>query len=169
MNTKTIHILVFRCSMFWAFSLYLRNAKKTTVKRSFDAQCFELFLYLSMKLTTRISQKSRFDAQCSELFLYDTIILYKKISQWKVSMLNVLSFFFIRHAFIFLLGLSLPFRCSMFWAFSLFNIYKMQKKLLSPSFDAQHFELFLYARYKTKVRILQNRFRCSMFWAFSLY
>ena len=93
MNTKTIHILVFRCSMFWAFSLYLRNAKKTTVKRSFDAQCFELFLYLSMKLTTRISQKSRFDAQCSELFLYWNHLT--PCYDWRcVSMLNVLSFFF---------------------------------------------------------------------------
>ena len=160
---------VFRCSMFWAFSLCTEAGIVMWKWEGFRCSIFWAFSLWCTRLYITALELSRFDAQCSELFLYDTIILYKKISQWKVSMLNVLSFFFIRHAFIFLLGLSLPFRCSMFWAFSLFNIYKMQKKLLSPSFDAQHFELFLYARYKTKVRILQNRFRCSMFWAFSLY
>ena len=62
---------VFRCSMFWAFSLWLLSIL-TTSRRSdrFDAQRFELFLYLLrqwevLSLTTR-----GFDAQCFELFLY---------------------------------------------------------------------------------------------------
>ena len=107
----------FRCSMFWVFSLWDSICNLSNGKTAgFDAQCFELFLYRNWK---------------GDSFIHT-----------RVSTLNVLSFFFIlilqMKKTIFLV-----FRCSMFWAFSLWA-------------------------YRVCERLWILWFRCSMFWAFSL-
>ena len=128
--------------MFWAFSLFLeRLADKLYCyrvsmlsvlsfffinndrKRDLDLYFVLMLNVLSFFFVPLLSGLKRefyqcFDTQCSELFLYGSMIFYLRNGLDK-------------------------FRCSMFWAFSLFDtlyfiIYKMQK------------------------------FRCSMFWAFSL-
>ena len=133
----------FRCSMFWAFSLWQENIHYKRQRSScFDAQCFELFLYLEQSHWKEAWQ-IRFDAQCFELFLYQKaglrrpplftgfdaqcfeLFLYSffkiPLTERKgwVSMLNVLSFFFIH-----------------------FKKYLENEK---TGFDAQCFELFLYS------------------------
>ena len=89
---------LFQCSMFWAFSLWLLSIL-TTSRRSnrFDAQCSELFLYRLSKNLDALRDLQGFDAQCFELFLYNLDQI------WNTSLLR-------------------RFRCSMFWAFSLFYL-----------------------------------------------
>ena len=107
----------FRCSMFWAFSLSssLFNSSKSIV--GFDAQCFELFLYLH---------------HCS--------IAPNPLS---VSMLNVLSFFFITIKEVASLNPIFCFDAQCFELFLYDNVFAELKKT-RKSFDAQCFELFLY-------------------------
>ena len=133
--------------MFWAFSLLSVSTscrEVITILSGFDAQCFELFLYDLQRPSCKVWRKC-FDAQCFELFLYMKKICSRRFVNMQVSMLNVLSFFFILDPELLTEFSNLVFRCSMFWAFSLcvrcICYYKQTSK----------------------------GFRCSMFWAFSLY
>ena len=133
---------VFRCSMFWAFSLLVLKRPLLFTGLSFDAQRFELFLYYRLDFYDTILRCKKFrcsmfwafslwmklsflsalapegfDAQFSELFLYDVVF----------------------NNYIYILS----FRCSIFWAFSLWA-----------------------DRICKRLWILW--FRCSIFWAFSL-
>ena len=108
----------FRCSMFWAFSLSIIESDAWyIIKESFDAQCFELFLYLH---------------HCS--------IAPNPLS---VSMLNVLSFFFITIKEVASLNPIFCFDAQCFELFLYDNVFAELKKT-RKSFDAQCFELFLY-------------------------
>ena len=74
MSTMEIKVYLFRCSMFWAFSLSEVKFFINPFDWGFDAQCFELFLYKNSRS-------------------------HSWGGRWSVSMLNVLSFFFIRTTF----------------------------------------------------------------------
>ena len=113
-----------------------------------------------------------------------------------VSMLKVLSFFFIYFVYWWLMKQVLErfdaqcselflywqiqiynetevnrrFRCSMFWVFSLWDSICNLSNGKTAGFDAQFFELFLYYRLDFYDTILRcKKFRCSTFWAFSLF
>ena len=143
-NSQTSFTFTFRCSMFWAFSLYYTMTYKLTLADfGFDAQCFELFLYLSPELRCFIEKQVSMLNVLSFFFIYGFFEPTKKVGK-KVSMLNVLSFFF--------MGLDWKtnrtarkmFRCSMFWAFSLSSVAVSLSGYDFTGFDAQCFELFLY-------------------------
>ena len=94
-NTLDENYKLFRCSTFWAFSLSWKKLQPKDLRKCFDAQRFELFLY-------KIKRK------------------YANTKWNKVSMLNVLSFFFMKLEAI-TSTCMWKFRCSMFWAFSLWS------------------------------------------------
>ena len=182
-----------KCFDAQRFELFLYKsleAELVILGLGFDAQRFELFLYPNLVMQKK-DDHFCFDAQCSELFLY--------LSSWSiskkescVSMLNVLSFFFILKNLTMKKLLSLWFRCSTFWAFSLYESGELVQRVQEPSFDAQRSELFLYIgllvsnlnrlRFVSMLnvlsfffidtewgqRLVNDLFRCSMFWAFSL-
>ena len=84
----------FRCSTFWAFSLspQTMGSAITYYKRFRCSRFWAFSLFITrMEKTTYAS----FDAQFSELFLYKDWSLLMILDMKKVSMLNVLSFFFI--------------------------------------------------------------------------
>ncbi len=208
---------MFRCSMFWAFSLseelwleneglleevsmlnvlsfffMSRNRSYWSFEYCFDAQRFELFLYLFIRFAQMANVKTfrcsmfwafslfvwceileaekhlGFDAQCSELFLYSYLhIMEEKILQ----------------------------ECFDAQRFELF-LYDLLQKYgwTCKRFDAQRSELFLYnavrhyhqesgsirismlnvlsfffmSKRSQRMHCLGYWFRCSMFWAFSL-
>ena len=147
-TTKTF-LACFDAQRFELF-LYSHNGKNVNNGNQgcFDAQCFELFLYnlyksfwpkgkarfrcstfwafsLLKPSDTLLWLEMCFDAQCSELFLYPlfAFILYK-LYKW-VSMLNVLSFFFIGRP-------------------------SWDPLQLRVGFDAQCSELFLYSQWEIR-------------------
>ena len=79
------------------FFIMKRKLIKEIKRDRFDAQCFELFLYNELYLSIYEWCRS-FDAQCSELFLYLCKENKEGFGVLWVSMLNVLSFFFIAHS-----------------------------------------------------------------------
>ena len=134
---------VFRCSMFWAFSLYsllnISDQYNISVSMLNVLSFFFIVLLVVVRPLTTVFRCSTFwafslywiigeqsqpieicfDAQCSELFLYRYWVR-AKAREWFVSMLNVLSFFFIiERGLRTIITTNLTFRCSMFWAFSL--------------------------------------------------
>ena len=94
----------------------------------------------------------RFHTQLFELFLYIITLVSIKGDVDSVSMLNFLSFFLYPDIHQYTKKLFL-FRCSMFWAFSLFNAIMQYQNWLDPCFDAQCFELFLYLGVKKSLTI----------------
>ena len=109
----------FRCSMFWAFSLS-SGSKESSSRAMTPFRCSIFWAFSLLKPSdTLLWLEMCFDAQCFELFLYWFWKDRYFLRGW-VSMLNVLSFFFI-------IGLIFMIRYSG-----------------AKSFDAQCSELFLY-------------------------
>ena len=159
-------MFAFRCSMFWAFSLLKPSDTLLWLEMCFDAQRFELFLYIHAKADLKKPQFC-FDAQCSELFLYKFRIQY--LSQKKtVSMLNVLSFFFIILQKVLLNCIVI--QLSMLNVLSFFFMRRMSVLLFRRlSISMLNVLSFLFMVVINTYDIKEIRpFRCSTFWAFSL-
>ena len=135
----------------------------------FDAQHFELFLY---QACFYIMNETLWMFRCSMFWAFFFIWYYNPTRDFPstvVSMLNVLSFFFIVFDLLSVSTSCREFRCSTFWAFSLstsftfsFSDGKAEVSMLNVlsfffildcgnfllwkklRFDAQCFELFLY-------------------------
>ena len=128
------------------FELFLNENTGNTLNiiyYCFDAQCFELFLNkLQPKLLLRFSTTG-FDAQCFELFLNQRVQEPRFPRIKKVSMLNVLSFFLINNDY--------KKQLFYFQFVSMLNVLSFFLIILnqlgypkgSEGFDAQCFELFL--------------------------
>ena len=134
----------------------------------FDAQCFKLFLCAFTEWTKeRILSMFR----CSMFWAFSLFLerLADKLYCYRVSMLNVLSFFFIKiwtdgdtqlYALVSMLNVL------NFFFIKLAFISWMR---LSECFDAQCSELFSLSGTTIQPEIsLARLFRCSTFWAFSL-
>ena len=90
--------------------------------------------------------KNCFDAQCSELFLYKRLKMILMTECSLVSMLNVLSFFFIEKQRLKPLSTLLSFDAQFSELFLYDKGIKYFVKSTMKSFDAQGFELFLYIK-----------------------
>ena len=141
-------MLWFRCSTFWTFSLSslllyhewdslnvsmlnflsfffiwcIQLCKTNDGRKSFDAQCFELFLYMKNRIIKLLEERIAF--RCSMFWAFSLLasrLMMNADIYVCVSMLNVLSFFFI-------------------------NAYGFFESVKKIGFDAQCFELFLYLR-----------------------
>ena len=86
---------LFRCSMFWAFSLLSKEVweQSSLLTLRFDAQCFELFLYDLVEYAEANGVLFR----CSMFWAFSLCLTSWRTRSWS----------------------SMTFRCSMFWAFSL--------------------------------------------------
>ena len=83
-----------------------------------------------------------------------------------VSMLNVLSFFFIETIWHPVM-IGDVFRCSIFWAFSLYSLLNISDQY-NISVSMLNVLSFFFIVLLVVVRPLTTVFRCSTFWAFSL-
>ena len=133
----------FRCSMFWAFSLS-SGSKESSSRAMTPFRCSIFWAFSLLKPSdTLLWLEMCFDAQCFELFLYWFWKDRYFLRGW-VSMLNVLSFFFII-GLIFMIrysgAKSFDAQCSELFLY----IVKVECiGMYNMSFDAQCSELFLY-------------------------
>ena len=158
--------LEFRCSMFWAFSLFMLVGVGVFGTFLFRCSIFWAFSLSPIKVLLNCIVVC-FDAQCFELFLYFSFSFSDWKAEIKVSMLNVLSFFFILYLFYYLIfRKSFDAQC-----FELFlcSVQILLSSISMRGFDAQYFELFLYLGVKKSLTISFWRgFDAQYFELFSL-